>query len=228
MVFKSEGYKSGYTGRYCFVISDISNSNEYFDQSTAQQFCRSYGTQLIEIKNVEIQNSLVNFIRSAYSQRLNGSNFLTNGKRSSGNWLRLNGNSIGAYFISFCLSIYLFKKLSNFAIVWIAVNNILVRIKPVLSKVFLLNTSKNIYTSLRLHVPHIGWISVSENWLILLQFGKFAFYVFIYLSEFLFIELKFSFLYCYSRWYCSVQREGSILCLWIFAANYFWVRFVRE
>lgn len=82
-------YKSGCSGGYCFIITDKQNSNEFLAQSSAQQSCRSTGTQLIEIRSQDIQNSLVNFTSS---QGLNGWNVLTNGKRTiDSRWHRLSG-----------------------------------------------------------------------------------------------------------------------------------------
>lgn len=93
-------YKSGCRGGYCFVISDINNNSEFLNQASAEQRCRSLGAELIEIKNKDIQNSLIDFTRSVYSQGLNGLNVLTNGKRSSGSrWLRLSGSGIGKHCI---------------------------------------------------------------------------------------------------------------------------------
>lgn len=89
-------YKSGCRGGYCFIISDYTNTNELLNQSTAQQRCRSLGAQLIEIRNKDIQNALINFITSVYSQGINGLYVITNGQRSSGSsWLRLSGSGIG-------------------------------------------------------------------------------------------------------------------------------------
>lgn len=96
MDVKIEAYKRGCNGGYCFVISELRN-DEFSYQSVAQQWCRSNGTQLVDIKNEEIQNSLINFISSAYSQSSSGRYVLTNGKRSSGTWTRLNGNAMGRY-----------------------------------------------------------------------------------------------------------------------------------
>lgn len=99
VVFRSgaEAYKSGCSGGYCFIISDYTNSSEFLHQSDAQESCQSFGAQLVEIRNKDIQNALVNFTSSVYrSQGLNSWNVLTNGRRSSGsNWTRLSGNIIG-------------------------------------------------------------------------------------------------------------------------------------
>lgn len=93
-----ETYRSGCSGGYCFVISDYNNSSEQLAQSSAKERCQSVGALLlIELKDKDIQDSLVNFTRSVglYSQAPSGWNVLTDGKRSSSNWIRLNGNVIG-------------------------------------------------------------------------------------------------------------------------------------
>ena len=92
-------YKSGCIGGYCFVISDIQKNNERLDQPTAQQRCQSNGTQLVEIRNQDIQISLANFISS---QGLNGWNVLTNGKRTIySSWHRLSGFGAGKCLFNF-------------------------------------------------------------------------------------------------------------------------------
>ena len=81
---------------FCFISSPpVINMLSW---NSAQRWCSDNGTRLIEITNKDTQDamsSFLNSIRSTYNY--GGSNLFTNGKRESGSWSWLTGNTASKY-----------------------------------------------------------------------------------------------------------------------------------
>lgn len=93
---QATAFMSGCSSGFCFISSPPGANTLSWD--SAQRWCSDNGTRLVEITNKNIQDAMTSFLISIRSTYNYGSwNLFTNGKRESGSWSWVTGNTASKY-----------------------------------------------------------------------------------------------------------------------------------